>query len=324
MAAREVARLHASGKKVSDELKRAANLALRCPKGGQVGLNRFKARVRHLFNWAIAQGHRDDPPFKRQGVNVIRLNGAAETVRSRRLQAGEEERLMAAAAPHLRALIIAALSTGCRQGELLSLQWRDLHLDDQGRYRWLVLQPSKTKTHDTRVVPVGLRLAAVLDMARHDPFGHAFGPDAYVFGNELGERIASVKTAWRSACENAGIVNLRFHDLRREFACRLLESRAELHDVRDFLGHANITTTSRYLKSTPLRLERALSLLERADVRAGATPVPQNASADGSSAVQQNPQLDDVLEDDLVSQIFTSWNRVTNWLGQIASLRQVA
>ena len=56
---------------------------------------------------------------------------------------------------------------------------------------------------------------------------------------------------------------LHFHDLRREFACRLLESRAELHDVRDFLGHANITTTSRYLRSTTLRLERALTLLER-------------------------------------------------------------
>jgi len=51
--------------------------------------------------------------------------------------------------------------------------------------------------------------------------------------------------------------------LCREFACRLLEARAELHDVRDFLGHVNITTTSRYLRSTTLRLERALSLLEQ-------------------------------------------------------------
>jgi hypothetical protein len=62
-------------------------------------------------------------------------------------------------------------------------------------------------------------------------------------------------------------VDVHFHDLRREFACRLLESRAELHDVRDFLGHANITTTSRYLRSTPLRLARALSLLEVAESR---------------------------------------------------------
>jgi len=41
-------------------------------------------------------------------------------------------------------------------------------------------------------------------------------------------------------------------------ACRLLESSADLHDVRDCLGHANITTTSRYIRSTPMRLAQAL------------------------------------------------------------------
>jgi integrase len=80
-----------------------------------------------------------------------------------------------------------------------------------------------------------------------------------VFGDEIGQSISSVKTAWRTACAHAGIEDLHFHDLRREFACRLLESRVELHDVRDFLGHANIATTSRYLRSRTLRLERALA-----------------------------------------------------------------
>lgn len=83
-----------------------------------------------------------------------------------------------------------------------------------------------------------------------------------MFGNQVGERVSSVKTAWGTTCEKAGTVDLHFHDLRREFARRLLESHAELHDVRDFLGHGNITTTSRYLRSTTLRLERALGLLE--------------------------------------------------------------
>ena len=123
-AAREVAELRAAEKAVPQELLRTASHAGRSSKGGHVGLNRFKARVRHFFNWAIAQGYRDDTPFKRHGVNVVRLNGAAETVRARRLQPGEEDRLVAAATPYLRALIIAALSTGCRVGELLTLQWQ--------------------------------------------------------------------------------------------------------------------------------------------------------------------------------------------------------
>lgn len=55
--------------------------------------------------------------------------------------------------------------------------------------------------------------------------------------------------------------DLHFHDLRRQFACTPIESRADLHDVRDFLGHANITTTNQYLASSPMRLARALARL---------------------------------------------------------------
>jgi integrase len=232
---------------------------------------------------------------------VIRLNGGAETVRARRLQAGEEDRLIAAAAPHLRALIIAALSTGCRLGELLDLQWSDVHIDERECYRWFVLQGTKTKTRETRVVPIGQRLSAVLEMLRYDPAGQKLGAQTFVFGTEVGGRIGSVKTAWRSACERAAIVGLHFHDLRREFACRLLESRAELHDVRDFLGHANITTTSRYLRSTSLRLERALRLLEEAEFRTGATPVPHGVRDGGTPNARETSQLADLLEDGVVS-----------------------
>lgn len=100
-------------------------------------------------------------------------------------------------------------------------------------------------------------------MRRQGPDGKEHGPNAYVFGNECGEPVTSIRTAWELTCKRAGITGLHFHDLRREFACRLLESSADLHDVRDFLGHANITTTSRYLQSTPTRLERALARLEK-------------------------------------------------------------
>jgi hypothetical protein len=49
--------------------------------------------------------------------------------------------------------------------------------------------------------------------------------------------IQQVKEGHPSACARAGIAHLNFHDLRREFASRLLESGASEHDVRDFLGH---------------------------------------------------------------------------------------
>ena len=315
-AARQVAELRAAGKAVPQELQKAAAHAGRSTKGGHVGLNRFKARARHFFNWAIAQGYRDDTPFKRHGVNVVRINGAAETVRARRLQLGEEQRLITAATPYLRALIVAALSTGCRVGELLTLQWQDVRVDNGGRYRALILRAGKTKTGTTRVVPVAQRLAAVLEMLRSDPEGNDLPPEAFVFGDEIGESISSVKTAWQLTCEQAGIVDLHFHDLRREFACRLLESRAELHDVRDFLGHTNITTTSRYLRSTTLRLERALTLLEqhqeqqasaidaqqsKKDSRSIATSLPHGASSQSEADDPIDAETVDAIGDELVS-----------------------
>ena len=231
---------------------------------GPVGCNRLMARLRHLFNWSIAEGMIDRTPFKRGDVTLVKLDTHAETERTRRLQQGERARLLKHATPHLQALIIAALSTGCRRGELLSLQWSQIQRDEQGEAQLIVLPASKTKTHDLRVIPVSSDLRAVLEMRRTDPEGEALPPEAFVFGNPVGERIGSVKTAWRNTCRRAGIDDLHFHDLRREFAYRLMESSADLHDVRDFLGHANITTTSRYLRSTPVRLAQALERMEAA------------------------------------------------------------
>ena len=206
------------------------------------------------------------------------MESSVEGARTRRLEPsvtlldgtvrdGEEARLLKHARPHLRALIVAALATGCRLGELLSLQWSQIRRDDKDEARWIVLSAAKTKTSEARVIPISANLRAVLELRRHAPDGKEYGPSAYAFGNEAGERVTSIRTAWELTCKRASITGLHFHDLRREFASRLLESRADLHDVQMFLGHAAITTTSRYLQSTPVRLERALARLEESDAR---------------------------------------------------------
>ena len=99
-------------------------------------------------------------------------------------------------------------------------------------------------------------------MRQTNPKGQPWPPSAYVFGNEVGDPIKSVKTAWKATCRRAGITDLHLNDLRHEFGYRLLESRSKLHDVRDFLGHANITTTSHYLQSSSNRLADALTCME--------------------------------------------------------------
>ena len=90
-----------------------------------------------------------------------------------------------------------------------------------------------------------------------------------------------VEVEWRNTCRRAGISNLHFHDLRREFACGLLESKADLSVVREFLGHANITTTSRYVKTSAVRLVEALERME-----ASAEPTGDVAESPHASEVQ--------------------------------------
>lgn len=266
-------------------------------KGGEVGTNRLLSRLRHVFSWAIAEGHVTETPFKRGSVSVVKMETSVEGHRTRRLEPsmplpdgkvrdGEEARLLQHAGPHLRALIVAALSTGARLGELLSLQWSQIRRDEQGEARWIILPPTKTKTAEGRSIPIGPRLRAELTMRRHGPDGIEHERDAYVFGNHCGECVTSIRTAWELTCERAGIDGLHFHDLRREFASRLLESRADLHDVQMFLGHAAITTTSRYLQSTPVRLERALARLEQA-TGFGQEPREESLSETRSSIPQE-------------------------------------
>ena len=80
-----------------------------------------------------------------------------------------------------------------------------------------------------------------------------------MFGTVVGDRIKNIRTAWRLTCQRAGITGLHFHDLRREAGSRLLETPGvSVMEVRDYLGHANVTTTNTYLASSHVRLREAL------------------------------------------------------------------
>jgi len=81
--------------------------------------------------------------------------------------------------PRLRPIIEAAIETGCRRGELLSLQWWQVK-DLESARPYLYLPAAKTKTKRDRVVPVSTRLKAILEMRRKDPDGEDLPPPAAV------------------------------------------------------------------------------------------------------------------------------------------------
>ena len=108
------------------------------------------------------------------------------------------------------------------------------------------------------------------------PPRHALGPPVSM------SRTRSIRSPWARSCRaRAGISGcpIGLCDVGGLIACRLLESSADLHDVRDCLGHANITTTSRYVRSTPVRLAQALERMEAAaETLVGADDSPHLAA----------------------------------------------
>src|SRR5690606_9416965 len=131
--------------------------------------NKYVQLVKALFRWAMKKGYLQRNPIAdseviRRGRHAKRnrrlmpdvLNGNGQTVRE-----GEERRLLAVAGPHLHRLLIGALETGMRRGELLSLRWQDVSLDR----REITVRAETTKTRTARAQPMSSRLAGVLDMA---------------------------------------------------------------------------------------------------------------------------------------------------------------
>ena len=203
--------------------------------------NHYVQHFRDVFRWAVKKGYLDRSPISPE--SDIRQEKPAK--RERRLTEDEDRKLLEAGekSPRLYRLIMAALETGCRAGELLKLQWRDVHLDR----RELVIRASNAKNARHRILPISARLASVLEMGQTDPSGQPFGPDAYVFGNEVGHRIKSPQTAWENALTRAGITDLKFHDLRHEAGSRFIEAGWPVHQVQEMLGHADLKQTSTYL-----------------------------------------------------------------------------
>lgn len=281
-------------------------------RGGPVGVNRCLGRLRAFYSWAVKADHVTVTPFKKGTESIIEL--FSESKRERRLQpadggrAGEQERIFAAANPHLQALIIAALETACRVGELLSLQWRQVRWD----LNEIHLPAKKTKALRRRELPMSQALQAVLQMRRHDPEGHAYPPEAYVFGDVAGCRVKSVKTAWAnavlkahgieparekngrltSACQRElAAIDLNFHDLRRESGSRFLEHGMAPHYVQAFLDHANLSTTSRYLNITSQGMHAALKRVEDERIRCtGVALDDETATPVGSHGVSKSLQ----------------------------------
>jgi integrase len=157
---------------------------------------------------------------------------------------------------HLTPLVLLAMHTGCRRGELLQLRWRDVDLVAAQ----LVVRGDGTKSGKTRVLPLNSEAGGVLKAWRPN----AVDPSAFVFPGDEGERLGGIKTAFLKVLKDAEIVGFRFHDLRHDFASKLVQAGVDLNTVRELLGHADLKMTLRYAHLAPEHKAAAVAKLVRA------------------------------------------------------------
>jgi integrase len=204
-------------KSMADEFRcqrRATNPSIK-----DATVNRDLSVLRHVLYWGVDEQLIATNPLARMKM--------ARERRTRRqvLSVAEEQILLPAAQDHLYAMIIAALDTGMRRGEITSQRWEDIDFTR----KLLFVTRSKTPEGESREIPLTDRLLKYL-------LQHRQSEGLIVSYKE--EPVRIVKRSWKTALKNAQIRHVRFHDLRHTFNTRLMEA-GVLQEIRmALMGHS--------------------------------------------------------------------------------------
>lgn len=247
-----------------------------------VTLNRQVDTLRSCLRKAVDWGIIDKHPL--QGLKRLKVD---EDERVRFLSAEEEKRLRAALAKreaelrasrdrgnehravrqekalparpegyvdHVHPLVLLALNTGLRRGELFSLRWADIDADAG----MLTVRAAAAKSGDSRRVPLNDEAQAVLKAWRKQRKPE---DEALVFPGADGARLTKINKSWATVCKLAKLSNFRLHDCRHHFASRLVQLGVDLNVVRELMGHADLKMTLRYGHLAPDNLKSAVAKL---------------------------------------------------------------
>jgi integrase len=213
-------------------------------------VHRELALLRRMLNIAVREQWLLKNPFN-LGESLI--SPADEKKRERILTREEETRLLNACeqpkCKHLKAIIICALDSGMRQGEILKLKWEDIDFDAG----LITVRAFNTKTMKERTVAITTRLKLELERLWE---ASAKDLEALIFGIS-----DNVKNAFSTVREKAGLSDVRFHDLRHTHASRLDDLGFSLAKIASQLGHSQLQTTLRYVnrdKAAVLQVANAL------------------------------------------------------------------
>lgn len=207
-------------------------------------INRVIILLRYMFNLAIkweVEGVFRNPTA---GIPLLKENNQVE----RFLSAEEAKALLiaikASKNPMLQHIVSMLILTGARKREVLDAKWEDF---DMERTSWRI---PNTKAGKARIVPLSDTATALLTKLKKKK------RSPYAFANPITLKpYKSIYYSWHTARKEAGLDDVRIHDLRHSFASFLVNAGRSLYEVQTLLGHTQIKTTQRYahLSTTSLR-----------------------------------------------------------------------
>jgi len=209
-------------------------------------INKYKKLVSVVFNYGIRElGLLENP------TRYIR-SLPEKKGRTRYLSNNERERLFKACRDSkwdkLYLLVLMAITTGARRGELLSLRWNNLDIDKQTAY------VMTSKNGESKVLP--LTEGVIKELQRFSLIDNSL-----IFASETKpDKPYIFFKQWKRVRNEAELVDFRFHDLRHTTASYLAQNGATLLEIADVLGHKQIEVTKRYAH---LCIEHKSSLINR-------------------------------------------------------------
>ncbi len=198
-------------------------------------VNRELEVLRHLFNLAEKRNKFfSKNPVSKAGL--IKVNNKQERI----ITIEEEISLLNNSNYYLRNIIICALNTGMRKGEIISLEWNNIDLKNNV----ITLKHTNTKSKKDRKIPINSVMRKLLLELKIQRDGNE-----YVFLNSDRKpytRQDSLNRTFQNALRKSEIEGLRFHDLRHTCATRMIENGANIVAVKEILGHSSLDMTMRY------------------------------------------------------------------------------
>lgn len=153
--------------------------------------------------------------------------------------------------PVIPDIIEFLIYTGARRGEAVHARWVEIDFENS---LWRV---SLSKSGKARHIPLSTFALEILQRRR----GQCDEKDPYIFANPTtGVPFVYIYWCWNRIRKNAGIPEVRMHDLRHNFASVLINAGRSLYEVQKILGHADTKTTERYAHLSQDRLKEAVNL----------------------------------------------------------------